>query len=472
MTSRGKIKIIDDDKEKQQPEPKKKINIIKASSNSIATNKINDNIKIDDKKNEVIEKPKDMPNKVCNPASNGCLEKDVTVSYKTTKRTNATTKTNLKGELYFVIKDVKTGNTKKIKMEKEIINEKEYKVNPVIKYNLVQKQLITKGNLTKLIKGVKLEFKQLDRKTKTTRPIEINLLNKDNLNVKLLNNNKWGFEILCSNHVEKRYIPPLNLGTYRGNEDGLRQKILSHIHDYFKDWVEMEHINLITPIQLIDNDSINLQFHFVREFNGTEDYYIEKKKKYAELINLFNEKIEPINNPATENCVIYFFEQLHKTKRYKIYKLIKEQLQIIEKKKKTIFLNDLKNILNKFDITIYIYSINGLEYEKYSKNYTEISKLETIVLYIEDNHLYSVKSKAHKNHLTKRSLKDYNKCNVEMNDNLENEILIGSNVISINNCDTTGELQYLLHNNNKLITNNNNCNNLKNIFTKLGLDLK
>lgn len=461
MRNRGKIIIIEDNKKNQQVDVKK-IKIIKSTHNSIATNKINESIKID------------IPVKNDNPVPKVNLadKKDNSINYKTTSRTNKTTKTNLKGDLYFVVKDVKTGNTKKIKMEKEIINDKEYKVNPIIKYNLVQKQQITKGNLTKLIKGVKLEFKQLDRKTKTTRPIEINLLNKDNLNVKLLNNNNWNFEILSSNHVEKRSIKPLNLGIYRGNEDGLREKILSYIHGYFKDWVDMEHIKLITPIQLIDNDSINLQFHFVREFNGTEDYYIEKKKKYAELINLFNEQIEPINNPATENCVVYFFEQLHKSKRYKIYKLIKEQLQTIEKKKKTIFLNDLKNILNKFDITIYIYSINGLEYEKYSKNYTEISKLETIVLYIEDNHLYIVKSKKHKNHLTKRSLKDYNKCNIELNENLENEILIGSNVISVINCDTTGEIHYLLHNDNKLITNNNNCNNLKNIFSKLGLDLK
>ena len=457
MISRGKIIIIEDDKQKQQVEPKKKIQIIKSIQNSIATKKINEPLKIDAKKDIVIENPN---------------ETDNSINYKMTNRTNKTTNTNLKGDLYFVVKDVKTGNIKKIKMEKEKINDKEYKVNPIIKYNLVQKQIITKGNLTKLIKGVKLEFKQLDRKTKTTRPIEINLLNKDNLNVKLLNNNNWNFEIFSSNHVEKRSIKPLNLGTYHGNEDGLRQKILSYIHEYFKDWVDMEHIKLITPIQLIDNDSINLQFHFVREFNGTEDYYIEKKKKYVELINLFNEKIEPITNPATENCVIYFFEQLHKTKRYKIYKLIKEQLEKIEKKKKTIYLNDLKNILNKFEITIYIYSINGLEFDKYSKNYTEISKLETIVLYIEDNHLYSVKSKAHKNHLTKRSLNDYNNCNVELNENLENEIFIASNVLSYNNCDITGKAQYLLHNNNKLITNNKNCNSIKNIFVKLGLDLK
>lgn len=207
-------------------------------------------------------------------------------------------------------------------------------MNPIIKYDLVKKQTLTKNNLTKLIKGVKLEFKQLDRKTKTTRPIEINLLNKDKLNVKLLNNNKWGFEILFSNENEKRYIPPANFGIYKGNIEGLEELIVSYIHEYFNNWVELEHITLITPIQLIDNDSINLRFHYVKDVNGTEDYYIEKKKKYAELVNLFNEKIEAVGNPADINCVIYYFDLLHKKKRYKIFKLIKIQLEEIEKKKK------------------------------------------------------------------------------------------------------------------------------------------
>jgi hypothetical protein len=400
------------------------------------------------------------------------MVKDMTIKYKTTERSNETLKTNLKGDIHFVVKDIKTGNVKKIKVEKEIINDKEYKVNPVIKYNLVKKQVITKGNMTKLIKGLTLEFKQLDRKTKTTRPIEINILNKDNLNVKLLNNNKWGFEILCSNYTERRYINAPNFGIYRGNLDGLKQKILTYIYEYFKEWVVMEHIKLITPIQLIDNDSINLQFHFVREFNGSEDYYIEKKNKYAELINLFNEKIEPVNNSANENCVIYFFNSLHKKKQRKIYKLVSQQLQDIEKKKKTIYLKDLINVLNKFDITIYIYSVNGLEYEKYSPKYTENTKLETIVLYIEDNHLYIVKSNKHKNHLTKKSLTDYNNCKIELNKNIENDVLIGSGVLSYNISDITGKAEYLLYNNNKLLTNNENCNNLKKIFVKLGLDLK
>ena len=458
MTSKGKIIIIEDKQEKEQlTQPKKKIQIIKSTTNAIVDKKHNEPEKKEENKEEKKVEVK---------------EKDNSIKYKTSMRTNEKVKTNLKGDLQFVIKDVKTGNVKKIKVEKEQLNEKEYKVNPVIKYNLVQKQILTKGNMTKLIKGVKLEFKQLDRKTKTTRPIEINILNKDNLNVKLLNNNKWGFEILCSNYTERRFINAPNFGVYRGNYDGLEQKILSYIHDYFKDWVEMEHIRLITPIQLIDNDSINLQFHFVREFNGTEDYYIEKKNKYAELINLFNENIEAVENPANENCVIYYFEQLHKKKRYKIFKLIKEQLVLIEKKKKTIYLNDFKNILNKFDITIYIYSINGLEYEKYSVNYTETSKLETLVIYIEDNHLYIVKSKKHKNHLTKKSITDYNNCDIDVNENIENIIMVGSNVVSFNNCDITGKAQYLLHNNNKLLTNNNNCNNLRNIFKKLGIDLK
>lgn len=396
--------------------------------------------------------------------------RDRRVTLKVTKRTPARAVQNLKGDSYYVIKDVVTGNVRKIKIEKEAIELNKYKVSPVLNYDVVKKQILTKNNVKKLIKGLKLEFKQLDRRTKTSRPIEINILNKDNLNVTLLNNNKWGFEVYYSNVRERRYIDPLNFGTFKGNISDLEELIVNYILDYFEDWCD--YISLITPIELIDNNSINLKFHYVKEMNGNEDYYIEKKNKYAELINLFNEKIEPVDNPASENCVIYFFNQLHKKKQRKIYKLISQQLQEVENKKKTIYLKDLINILKNHEITIYIYSINGVEYEKYSKNYTETSKLETIVIYIEDNHLYVVKSNKHKNHLTKRKIDLITNSNIEYNNELDDNKLLSSKVISYNNCASTGIAHYLLHNEDKLITNNDNCVNMRPIYTKIGLDIK
>ena len=126
MTSKGKIIIIEDKQEKEQlTQPKKKIQIIKSTTNAIVDKKHNEPEKKEENKEEKKVEVK---------------EKDNSIKYKTSMRTNEKVKTNLKGDLQFVIKDVKTGNVKKIKVEKEQLNEKEYKVNPVIKYNLVQKQ--------------------------------------------------------------------------------------------------------------------------------------------------------------------------------------------------------------------------------------------------------------------------------------------------------------------------------------------
>mgnify|MGYP003335010394 CR=1 FL=1 len=76
------------------------------------------------------------------------------------------------------------------------------------------------------------------------------------------------------------------------------------------------------------------------------NYFIEKKRKYAELLNLFNEPIEAVNNPADENCVIYYFNELHKKKHRKIYKCITDELKKLEKEKTTIYLNIImKNII-------------------------------------------------------------------------------------------------------------------------------
>ena len=83
MTSKGKIIIIEDN-EKNQPveQTKRKIQIIKSTHNSVATNKIN--------KPEKDEKKEDMPDKSAILPPKGGLEKkeepkikDISVKYKT-----------------------------------------------------------------------------------------------------------------------------------------------------------------------------------------------------------------------------------------------------------------------------------------------------------------------------------------------------------------------------------------------------
>lgn len=397
-------------------------------------------------------------------------------SFKESKKQTDITNSNLKGDLVVAVKDVNNNVIHKIDLDKKK-RDNEYLINPILDLNILKNKVISKTSMKNLLKGFKLEFKQLDRKTKTTKPIEISLLDKNNVNVRLLNpNEKWKINIKFSQTNETRFIDPIPNFIFSGSFEELEDIIQNYIWEKFN-WVAKltgEYVlTLLNSIQLIDKHNVVCQFKYQR-VNDEDNYYIEKKKIHAELNNLFNEHIESINNPADENCVVFYFNELYRKKKRKVFKLIANELTAIEKIKKTILLNDLKDILKKHEITIYIYSIGEyLEFEQYKANYTEKSKCENLILYIEDNHIYSVKSMKHKNHLTRKSIKDYDNALIQNVVSVEPVKLLNSLVLGFDSDPTTNEPKFLLYDNkNELLTNNENVKITTKFIKKLGYDKK
>lgn len=414
------------------------------------------------------------------------VEKKVkkTYIYKESNKQTKITNDNLKGDLIVAVYDINGNTIHKAELQKEKKG-LEYLINPIIKLDVLQNKTISRTSMKKLLKGLKLEFKQLDRKTKTTKPIEITLVDKNNISVRFLSpNKKWKFQVRYSSTNEIRFIDPIPNFNFTGSYTELEETITDYIYQKF-DWLprvpedeEDEELNyfmlkLLEPIQFIDKNNIISNYKFER-VNNDEDYFIEKKRKYAELVNLFNELIEPVNNPSTINCVLYYFNELYIKKKRKVFKLIYNELADIEKIKKTIHLNDLKDVLKKHEITIYIYSMGEyLEFEQYNSNYTEKSKCENIILYIEDNHLYVVKSMKHKNHLTRKSIKNYDNAVIKNVLSVEPLKLLNSLVLGFDLDPTTNKIKYLMYDNDKeLLTNNNDTKITSKFIKNLGLDKK
>lgn len=410
-------------------------------------------------------------------------------NFKESKKQTKLTNDNLKGDLVVAVYDVNGKVIHKADLKK-VKKGDEYLINPIIKLDVLKNKTISKTSMKKLLKGFKLEFKQLDRKTKTTKPIEISLVDKKHISVRLLNpNKKWKFRVRFSSTNEIRFIDPIPNFNFTGSYEQLEELIKEYIYQIF-DWLpkipdnELDDndlddielnigLKLEEPIQFIDKNNIISNYKFER-VNDAEQYYIEKKRKYAELVNLFNEKIEPVNNPSDINCVIYYFDELYKKKKRKVYKLVCNDLKDIENKKKTIYLNDLKDILKKHEITIYIYSMGEyLEFEQYNSNYTEKSKCEHIILYIEDNHLYVVKSMKHKNHLTRKSIKNYDNAIIKNVLSVEPLKLLNSLVLGFDLDSNTNEIKYLMYDNDKeLFTNYDDIKITNKFIKKLGYDKK
>ena len=415
----------------------------------------------------------------------------MSAKYKITKRTDKKVKKNLESDLILVVKN--NNNVYKQDIIKNI-NNGEYKVNTLFNIPVMNRKKMSNIDIKNILKD-KVIFKQnFNQKDKQNEPIEMSLINKNNIDVRLLNNNQWVFLFDYSNKQQRRTMTPIknNDGTlfkFKGSYNELQNILSTYIYESWEFLEACEHVELITPIQFINNNNIPLNFHFIRH-NGEDNYYIEKKRKYADIVNLFNEKIEAIENPDSKNCVIFFFEELKKKNSRKIFTTILKELVELEINKKTIYLNDFKAILEKNEITIYLYSVRGLEYSKYSKQYTEISKEQTIILYITDNHIYRVYSKKHKDHMTKKSNTNYDNMTLLINDKVNKDILLSSTLASIkiqdglinntndinNNINTTinNIVEFLLidNKNNKLITNNKNSLIVASFINKLGYDKK
>ena len=397
-------------------------------------------------------------------------KKDYT--YKPTENQAETLRNNITGNLILAVKDIDTDIQYKIPIKKKVNNKGEYFINPKINLQVLKNKTLSKTTINRLIKGFKIEFKQLDRKTRNTTPIQMAIMNKDNINVRLLNPNiRWRFHIRWSGTDEDRLIDPIANFNFNGSISQLEERIKNYINDVFH-WIPDEgaELELIEPIQFIDTNNIISMFNFFRVEKDNEQYYIEKKAKYAQLKNLFNEDIKAVENPANENCVIYYFNDMFKRKQRKIYKIITEKLKELDDKNKTIYLNDLKELLNDEDITIYIYSVCGLEYSKYSSNYTEKSKLETIILYIEDNHLYIVKSLKHKNHLTRKSISNLENINIKFDNKLDEISLLEATCFHLEEKDNN--INYMMVKDNELITNKDNIGIINKFIEKLGFNKK
>jgi hypothetical protein len=396
------------------------------------------------------------------------------IKYRINKRTNPDTKKNLQGELIIAVKDI-NNNVYKQPINKQLVNG-EYKISPIININVLTKKDLSKTSMNNLLKNKKIEFVQYNRKNKTYNPVEISLINKNSINVRLLNQNRWYFTVHISSDVKTTSIEPIkNIDGSNYVFNGSMEELEEEIRDYINqklNWVDNnDSIIIQQPIKFIDVYNMTLDFQFFK-LNGIEQYYIEKKRKYAELINIFNESIEAVENPPDINCVIYYFEQLHKKKQRKVFSSIIKELKELENKKKTIYLNDLKRVLDNKEITIFIYSVCGLEYSKKSEHYTDVSKGENLVVYIEDNHIYKINSKKHKEHLTKKINTNYDNANLKVNNLLDKDTLLNCPILSLDV--KTDETKYLLldDKNNNIISNSDVSLIVEHFINALGYDKK
>jgi hypothetical protein len=393
---------------------------------------------------------------------------------------------NLEGDLEIVITDLTDNQWEKTKIN--IVKQEgtnNYIINPVFNIDLLKSNKLSKSAVNKILSGDKIEFKQLDRKTKQISPIDIQVLNRKNAKVSLLNpQEKFSVKFRYSNEEGIREIePPANF-EFEGDLHEVEERLARHISNYFfgGDFMdnnmfnenEETYLRVEKPIKLLVNDELTLDFDYVKKNREAPTYFIEKKEKHAKLKQLYNEELESIENPENINCCVYYFKRLYETKKRAVYKKIYTELESIEKVKHTIFLNDLINVFNKNDITIYLYVIGGLlYYEKYNAQYTEVSKCNSIVLYIEDNHLYTINSKKYKNHLTRKSQSEYNTAIVKQClSTPEPNKLLESFIFNCNNDKITGKPVYLAYdkNNNEMITNNENNDVLLKFVNLMGLD--
>ena len=86
-------------------------------------------------------------------------------NFKESKKQTKLTNDNLKGDLVVAVYDVNGKVIHKADLKK-VKKGDEYLINPIIKLDVLKNKTISKTSMKKLLKGFKLEFKQLDRKTK------------------------------------------------------------------------------------------------------------------------------------------------------------------------------------------------------------------------------------------------------------------------------------------------------------------
>lgn len=401
----------------------------------------------------------------------------MSIKLKLQKQRNVDVKRNLHGQLLVAVKDA-NNNVYKQELQKVLING-EYKINTILNIPVLTRNKISNKDIMDILKD-KIVFKNnYNHKQKKNVPVQMTLINKNNIDVKLLNNNtKWQFEFDFSTTRQQRSIDAIKNddGTpfrFKGTYSQLEQKINNYIAHEFNFLPDYETLKLTNPIQLLDLNNMPLNFHYLRE-NDNIDYYIEKKRKYADIINLFNEKVVAIENPVTKNCVIYFFEELKKNRREGVYTQILKELYVVEKKNRTIFLNDLIKVLTDKEITIYLYSSRCLEFSQTSDKYNKTSHASNIILYITDNHIYRIYSTNHSNHLTRKTNTIYDKMPINYNDVIQKDTLLSSTVLSLEFDKATDNSKLLLvdKKNNTMITNNNQVSVITNFINSLGLDKK
>jgi hypothetical protein len=326
------------------------------------------------------------------------------------KEINKKSKLNLKKNilaynLELEIKEIETGKTKTYKTTRQE-TKKEYIIKPPLSLNFknIKDRKITDTNFKKLlVKEEPLIIKGWDDKKKIYKNYSLRvkrqILNENNLNLRFGNNilfvdikgiDRSGLDI------EKLLKVPLTNKNFKGTKEELNEYLNKITLDHYNNRGYQHFINQITDmnieeLKLIDNNNFTLKY--VYEYikgNKADGYFIEKKKNYEELKNIYNENIICINNPANKNCLIWFFEDKYKKEKRKQFKLISEKLSEIENKNKKIFYEDFINILEEFEISICIWSIEGEIYNKYSEHWSNKLKYKVIFIYLEDNHIYEI----------------------------------------------------------------------------------
>lgn len=314
------------------------------------------------------------------------------------------------------------------------------------------KRPITEANFKKLLKNNIIQYKGYDKQSKTFKNYDVKLTKKyideNNLNIRFENNNNLigsysGFDKSGGEFTRVLNMPntlPLNfMGTREELFENINNMVYNHLRSITKDFVNGDgdeiYENIISielnPITFLDKNNLDITYIFKSFVDNEESEFLEKRRKHIELTQIYNEDIKPVNNPSHINCCVYYFDEKYKTTKRKIFKNICEKLKIIEKDKKQITNKDLFKIFDEEDITVYIWSIDGEIYAKENEKYTKTSKLPSIFIYIEDNHIYEVISKDKKKRMTfkKNEYNEYNKYNLKYFDKIT-ENLLGCSVLN------------------------------------------
>ena len=385
-----------------------------------------------------------------------------------------------------------------------------YKVKPKININIFKKKDIPISVLDKLMKGETHTYKQIiidNNGKRELQPLLLETFDLNNIKVRLLDAEPWrvlihgtisdndrtldrpiSYKFFSDKLVDVNGTPKEFIGT----DAELKNEIIKSINNYTRTIAVLNTskygdndyglFEFVKPPVFVDNNDFKHQINLTANLDINKklfdvEYEIEKRRKHTELTQIYNENILSINNPANKNCVIYYFEILHKNNpKRKIYRELVEQFKKFYKDNKIITPENLKDILMNNDVSFYLYAVNGVCVgKKMCEKFTKTDKQPYIRLYYEDNHLYEIKDRKHDDNLTKKVIipKEYNKLPYKFIEDKEmsNEFLLETPLLSFKTS-KSGEQGLLFKASEKLLTNNKKLNVIDSLINKLNIDKK